>query len=139
MTPEKPPPSPAMTLVMSPSSSATTPVMSLRQKLISVSMLLKKKFPDNVMDENELLHHTGCHVLKQKMARMMSSTARARAAQTRPELDPTVKELMVTNLGAITDLQPRRTRPDPEGTRGQQDRHGRAAPDQPDRPHGSTW
>ena len=137
MTPEKPPPSPAMTLVMSPSSSATTPVMSLRQKLISVSMLLKKKFPD--MDQNELLHHTGCHVLKQKMARMMSSTARARAAQTRPELDPTVKELMVTNLGAITDLQPRRTRPDPEGTRGQQDRHGRAAPDQPDRPHGSTW
>ena len=80
------------------SSPATTLVMSPRQKFYSASMMLKKNFPD--MDKHERLHHAGRHVREdpEEIAFLL-----ARMAQARPELDPTVKELMVTNLTNITD------------------------------------
>ena len=90
-TPVKPPTSPAMTPVTSPQQ---------RQVLISALMLLEKKYPD--MDEDERLLRAGRHA-RARAHVTTSSAARARVEQARPELDPIVKELMVTHLTNFAD------------------------------------
>ena len=101
-TPVKPPTSPAMTPVTSPFSPAMTPVTSpqQRQALISALMLLEKNFPN--MDEDERLLRAGRHA-RARAHVTTSSAARARAEQAHPELDPIVKELMVTHLTNFAD------------------------------------
>ena len=88
--------------VTSPSSPAMTPVTSpqQRQVLISALMLLEKNFPD--MDEDERLLRAGRHA-RARAHVTTSSAARARVEQARPELDPIVKELMVTHLTNFAD------------------------------------
>ena len=63
-------------------------------------MLLEKNFPD--MDEDERLLRAGRHA-RARAHVTTSSAARARAEQAHPELDPIVKELMVTHLTNFAD------------------------------------